>query len=284
MSYPVLKVGSRGKDVLFVKKLLFTKGLHKDTDDDRYYDATAQIVSTFQSRNLGPNKRILLEEPGVVPGVVDEMTWGALTGTFNQHQEAPKPSRILTDNQAAKSDRLKLLNQLAKWYKDEVREKPKGTNRDGGGVIDLMEKFHGMSGEPWCAMTVNYAYWTALGILPPWGKMARVALIWNLMRKAKRAFTFEEIGNGPIYPGDFGVYLSRPLRSDGTAQNVDGHIMTITAASKTRIYSLDGNSDDRMAARDRAKSSLVGIIRTLPEDDKLTFNLSGYDPTAASDR
>lgn len=284
MSYPVLTVGSRGPDVLLVKKLLLTKGLHKDTDDNRYYDATAQIVATFQSRNLGPNKKVLLEEPGVVPGVVCELTWNALTGVYNQRQEAPAPAKVLTDKQASKSPRLQLLNQLAKWYKDGVKEKPKGSNRDGGDVIDTMQKFHGMSGAAWCAMAINYAWFLAFGKTPPWGKVARVAHIWNKERAAGRAVTAKELNGGPIYPGDLGVYLSKPLKADGTARDVDGHIFTATASTKDRVYSLDGNSDDRMAARDRSRSYLVGIIRSFPIENGLVFNLDGYDSKAASDR
>lgn len=275
MKYPILTVGSRGPAVVHLKKLLAAKGLHKDSDDDRVYAATADIIKLYQTTHLGPTGKFLIEtEP---PGTVTENTWKALEGAFDQRQHAPTPA--LPSN-PGKSPRKQFIAQLLKWYKQGVREIPKGSNSDNGGPIDAMEKFHGMSGQPWCAMTINYAHHRVFGTLPPWGKCARVCVLWN--EAVQRGLT-----KGPydvLYPGDLGVYISKPLRANNTAPDANGHIFTITGTGKHTVLGLDGNSDDRIRASERSRDYLSGVIRLWAPESFTINDLGEYEKGAVSDR
>lgn len=274
--YPILKTGDRGSNVLHLKALLHAKGLLPESDDNQFYAGTAETVKVYQATHLGPDGKFLIETEK--PGVVGENTWKALEGAFDQKQGAPVPT-LKQVPVSSTSPRKLFLNQLIKWYKAGVKEVPKGANADNGGVISQMEKFHGMSGQPWCAMAINYAHYLVFGKTPPWGKMARVCDIWDLAKS--KGLTLP--ANSVICPGDIGVYISGGLKKNGYAVSSDGHIFTLTGGSSTRITSIDGNSDDRIRAADRARSYMVGIIRLWPAE-KLDFNLAGYETGNASDR
>jgi len=280
MPYPTLKIGSKGADVVHLKALLASRGHHPPSDDQNYYKATAEAVSVYQATNLGPKGRFLLEE-GETAGEVGELTWRSLSGEFSgMQQPVPQPvSPKPVPPKVQAGARYRFLDTLAKWWKDGVREKPKGSNSDNGGLIDAMHTWHGIVRQPWCAMAVNYAYFKTFGTPPPWGKVARVCTIWNWAHGKGMAFT----DTSKMRPGDLGVYISAPLRSSGKAPDVNGHIFAITGTPKSRVLGLDGNSDDRLRATDRGRSYLTGFIRFLPEEN-LTFNLSGYETGDASDR
>ncbi len=285
MPLPLLRTGSKGPDVLHLKALLASKGHHESSNDPVFYKETAQIVSVYQATHLGPKGRFLLEE-GEEPGVVGEKTWGSLTGAYTQYQAkevlatplAPPQKPIRP--QVLANPRYLFLAQLATWYKQGVAEKPKGSNSDGGGIVDKCQAWHGMSRTFWCAMALNYAYFSALGKIPPWGKLARVATLWNTARKLGLAVA----GSEGVQPGDLGVYLSAPLKKDGSAPDVNGHIFAVTAVGRGRVMGLDGNSDDRLRASDRSLSYLVGYIQAFKGVAPITFNLSGYETGAVSDR
>lgn len=283
MNYPILKTGSRGKDVLALKALLTAKGFHAASDDQTFYKETAEIVATYQATHLGPNGKFLLEE-GETAGVAGPLTWRALEGEFNQRQGAPAPGVPKGKTPApSKSPRRAFIALLSKWYRDGVREFPKGSNSDKGGIIDQMQKFHGMSGQPWCAMTINFAHHLVFGSLPPWGKVARVASIWNTAMAKGLAV----VGTQGFAPGDLGIYLSAGLRKNGTAPDSNGHIFTITAPDNGngRVRGLDGNSDDRMRASERGTSYLVGYIRLFPAEPGLTIDLfANFETGKVSDR
>lgn len=275
MYYPRLQIGSKGLAVLHLKKLLAAKGLHPSSNDSTYYSRTADIVRLYQATHIGPSGKFLIETEE--PGIVTDTTWMALEGRLNQNQKAPAPVKVDT---TSSSPRARFLEQLVAWYKAGVREIPKGSNADNGGVISKMERFHGMTGQPWCAMTINYAHHLVFGVLPPWGKNARVCSLWNVARA--KGLTLPP--TAALCPGDLGVYISKPLRADGTAPDVNGHIFTLTGRKGNTIYGIDGNSDDRVRASARSINYISGIIRLWPVERDLKFDLESYESGTASDR
>jgi hypothetical protein len=275
--YPILKVGSKGPAVLLLKAHLAAKGwpLYKGSDDPTMYSRTCADVGVFQATHLGPTGRFLTECEGVVPGVVDALTWQALEGKFDQKQGTPVPELV------KKSDdpRARFINQLAAWYAAKVREIPKGSNE--GPVISDMQKFHGLSGAPWCAMTVNYAHQQVFGTTPPWGKNARVCSIYN---KALALGLTVPVDRRKICPGDLAMLVHGGLTSSGKAPDANGHIWTVTAMDGSDVLGLDGNSDDRLRASRRDLSQVHGIIRLWPTSPSVKFNLADYESGPASDR
>lgn len=255
--YPILKVGSKGDMVLHLKSLLTSHGFtkYRGTTDDNYYKGTAEDVSTFQATHLGSDG-LFLSERTESRGIVDAQTWAALTGGISQKQGAPIPE--LQNPARTRSERIGYLSVLLKWYKDGVKEIPKGSNR--GPVIDDMQKFHGMRGEPWCAMAVNYAYHLALGKVPPWGKSARVCNLFNTAKKLGLTVPVPKSPTG-LSPGDLCVYISGGMKDDGTARSSNGHIWTVTGSDSSNVYGLDGNSDDRVRASSRSIGEVDGVIR-----------------------
>ena len=284
---PLITIGTASPDVLRLKSLLHAHGYHKDTDDATYYRETAQIVANYQATHLGPSGKFLLEEPGEFPGIPGPATWAALQGETGQrqHAAAPYPEHIPP---ATTSPRLLLLRKFSEWYHAGVAEKPKGSNSDQGGVIDAIQKFHGFyhpgatasnSLPPWCAQAINYAHHQTLGTLPPWGKNARVASLWNIAKAA--GLTTTDITKAQ--PGDLGVYISAGIYNNGTARDSNGHIFLISGTPPARILGLEGNSGDRLRASDRSPSYLTGIIKLFPPEN-LTFTLTGYTTSPAFDR
>ena len=280
--YPTLKTGSRGDLVVFLKTLLASWGYHAESDYPHYVKATAEAVHLFQMRHLGSGERFLIETPGVVPGVVGEETWRALDGTTGQRMGLDVDPRAGLRRQIPRKDSTRGIGdagdpaavrqaflEFCKGLHDAgTGERPKGSNW-GDGVTPML-KHCGLGANPWCAAGMVYALHKSVGVELPSKKCARVCLIWNACRAAGSAFTLTDVAEGRavICPGDLFVQLHKPLRANGTAPNVNGHIGAIAGIGSGvgggRCDTFEGNSDDRWRAGNRALSTIVGIIQWAP--------------------
>lgn len=264
MTYPTLKTGSKGTDVLHLKALLHARGYHKESDDDRFYKATGEQVHLYQMRNLGSSGAFLIETPGVVPGVVGEETWRALDGSTPQRMGLkPKPTGGVGKSRGADpgndpaQKRRALLSFCADLHATGTGEIPKGSNW-GDGVVAILKHCGFGYGVPWCAAAMVYALFESVRYTLPSGRSARVCAIWNDCRKAGIAFTLAE--RDPC-PGDLFVQLHAPLKRGGYAPDVNGHIGAIAECGGSRFDSFEGNSDDRFRAGNRSLSTIKGFIQ-----------------------
>lgn len=260
--YPILRVGSRGPEVVQLKNMLAAKGAHPSSDDPRYYVATADAVRWYQQTHLGSSGRFLVEtEPA---GVVTEEMWKALEGRTVQKLGLKLSVSVLPKT----SMRRKFLAQLAGRHSAGTAEVPKGSNW-GDGVVTAI-KWNGFKSPiPWCNAEMNYDL-AMIGVEPVWKKCCRVCETWNIARKHGMAFT---IGERNPCPGDLFVMLNT-LRKDGTAPDQNGHIGAVAGINSPYFLTYEGNSDDRFRAGKRGLSSPCGWIKLW--DDEV-FKVEGKD-------
>lgn len=123
------------------------------------------------------------------------------------------------------------------------------TNSNRGKLIDEMHKFHGIPyGNPYCAMTVNYAMFKAhnsIGVKSPLPKIARVSMIYrwgNNNPLTVKMFTPKSIMLGAVTlkPGDMIIWKSG---TKSIKENWNGHEgITQKGLPKNQVLTIEGNT------------------------------------------
>lgn len=254
----VLRLGARGSDVALLHQQLAEQGaltpdVFGDVARQDFGEATRDAVATFQAlHGLAAD------------GVVGPKTWAALAGTQDDGRPPDVDPLLLEQaGQAGTFGRLALL-AAATELRAGVREIPPGTNR--GPRVDVylvgvaedapyLLQFRqdkrapqGWGGAPWCG---RFARWCVdagaktLGQPSPlrgWGDLAS-ARKWADAARVRRSLDHS------AKPGRVGIILT----GRGT-----GHLVLVAKVLGDRIVTLEGNSNNRVASRDRVAAECNG--------------------------
>lgn len=274
---PLIKIGSKDKYYLdMIHKQLIVSGtspqsLSDDVSSGVFGQQTKNAVIYFQQTHLGPDKENLSAD-----GIVGNHTWWAL---YNSNG-APQKLNLQPQQTNVTGNRAKVLNVAITEHQKGVAEIPLGSNW-GDGVSKYLQ-YIGIGPNPWCCSFCSWVVFTALGSLPWKTKMAHVETFWNLAKKLGMAFNVDAYS--PV-PGDFFVIVHK----DGS-----GHIGIVSAVNSatkcTKFNTIEGNSSDRVALRERVpgNDSHIGYINFYGDDknrpsfsvglsDKVSFD--GLDKT-----
>lgn len=252
---PTIAIGARGLAVAQLHQQLLERGVlapeaAAEVAAQAFGPQTAGAVATFQAQS------------GLAAdGICGPKTWQALVaGDADDHGD---PVLLSQANGAGRFGRAALIAAHAELVAG-VREEPPGTNRGPrvdvylAGVAEdapylLQAKRDprgpgGWAGAPWCG---RFAKWCVdraalnLGEASPlrgWGDLAS-ALKWHHQAQTRRCLSDEPA------PGRIGILLT----SLGT-----GHLVLVAKSSGQVITTIEGNSGNRVATRQRAAIECTG--------------------------
>ncbi len=228
-----LRKGMTGDDVFYVQRRLKKQGYFDGTPAGNFGDLTYQAVVYFQQTHTGPDGKALWND-----GVVGENTWWALHNASGVPQREYRPAVIPT---GITGNRLKVLLKCVELHQEGIREIPDGSNT-GDGVTKFHQWF-GMPPSAWCAMSVSWVVYKAMGAMPWGSKQAHVATLWKIAKGKGLAHAHDPAHYRPV-PGDLFVMVHK----DGT-----GHIGILGRVSldgkSGEVF--EGNSGNRFAFRKR---------------------------------
>ncbi len=252
MKYRPLHVGSRGPGVFRLKQRLFACGYGLgDRMDDRFTAITKAAVEQYQAGHLD-----VAGKPLVVDGVVGRDTQWALDHPYRHWTDKGLLDAIAAFGLGALPEPIpSVLRKALSAVGDQ--EYPKGSN--GGPEVDV---YTGGLHEPWCAHFVSWAIREGTGearAFPPL-RTGRSALKIREWARAHGAWIPEGPKAEPR-PGDVFVILRPGSRGVDVGR---GHVGLVFAAGAETIRSVEGNVDDGVGVRERARSTMTGYARRWP--------------------
>lgn len=240
-----LIIGSAGPDVGYLHQALIEQGypVGRDAMDGVYGLDTRNAVTVFQGGHCDEANR-----PLGVDGIVGPSTWWALSHPSGTEQGSTRdlPSTFVTPYPRDAPVIKAAVGELVA----NVREAPDGSNR--GARIDVYTGLAGAPvgrpGPPWCALFVSWCWSQAEGG-SPFGRMSNAQNIGLWGRHAGVAF--DGPGSTPR-PADVFVIA----RDD-----MHGHCGIVWTATPTVIYTIEGNSGNRVRALKREIASVTTFVR-----------------------
>lgn len=227
--YPghLIKMNSRGPDVIALQTRLRDLGISPGGIDGDFGDATKTAVQVFQARTVDP-----AGNPLEVDGIVGQNTWAALFGVAVPPSPAARP--------AAGS----LLDEVLQVAAGEVgvREVPLGSNR--GPRVDqyLNAVGPGLLGQPWCMAFVYFCFEEAAaarGVANPAPRTAGVKRSWQLAPEVPgaRIVSADDAADDPslVVPGMV-FYIDT-----GGATGHAGFVADVVGAT---LVTVEGNTND----------------------------------------
>lgn len=240
----LLKINSKGPDVEHVQSIL--KLWSNDPNfkvDGEFGQKTEQKVKEFQAAHFD-----MFGEALKVDGQVGDKTMWALDHLADEDINQPEDAGVT-------SLALRALQVALDYFHHNVRENT-GSNRGKPNPgdsekysVDYLEKQFGLLGEPWCAMFAWTCYHVAGLELQPNG----FAAVYTFVSWArKNGYLHSSRGFIP-QPGD--LFCIGPCTNFSTSHHIG---MVEKYNMNGTISTIEGNSNNRVAARTRAVSGGKG--------------------------
>lgn len=254
----VLTAGGTGVDVVYLQQRLQEKGFRPGKVDGVFGSQTLRAVRQFQAAHALK-----------VDGVVGDRTWAALrAGPMDplpqalidmEKQTLLQAIRVSGDQRSVLGAAIETLG----W-----REIPDGSNDGpevgkiaGGYFSEADERAYGLP--PWCALAVSY--WLKEGLKAahyrdiPFGTRFGAVSQVEAWAKTRDVFVVSRIATvaaqGSIFTMDRASSGSDPSKAIAA-----GHTGLVVEDLGDRVRTIEGNTGNAIASRERRKSSLRGWV------------------------
>lgn len=253
----LIKLGATGAAVLELQRALKRHGFHVSVDGE-FGPQTDAAVGQFQLANDLTEDRI-----------VGPRTWGALLTTEAQ------PASIDAENEA-RMDLIRACRQVESPQRDVLfaaisdlgsQEEPFGSN-DGPEIVHLVtnegesyrEYWQIEEGPalPWCAMAVSH--WVKAGLnVGSWSQTPQKAWFggvsqWREWAKMNGCWSYDPS------PGAIFIMGRHGSGSDAAQSSRAGHCGLVVAATPISVTTIEGNTGNKVASRNRKNRDCAGFI------------------------
>lgn len=212
-----------------------------------YGPSTALAVRDFQARHVDANGHALSED-----GICGPMTMWALQHPNGGVNRSTAPGWRCEPSEARAAVRRVLEVAVGELG---VIEQPDGSNR--GERVDVYTKPD--FGIPWCAAFVSWCFLRGAEDGSPFGRFTGSWQFREWGRKVGRI-----LGDAAIpQPGDVAIIL-REDPAKPTKEPPGHTTMIVGNAPDGRLYTIEGNSANRVRGLVRARSQFTCIVRPIP--------------------
>ena len=253
----VLRIGSRGEDVVFLHERLFQSGLGVNRYSNVFDKKTKEAVIYFQQTHLASDG-----VPLIADGAVGNNTWWALRHSKGKAQQS---FIIPTIPNGLSVERAAYLQIPLQEHRKGVRERPMGSNR--GKEVDkyfpqwwLDKHDPSDKGMPWCCFSVSWCDNEARGF---YTLGRRHGSCLQAMRAARKQGKWHDRDSGYIpIPGDWFIMLH------GGGKGHIGFLYRVSANGKL-INTLEGNCGNRFKCGLRDVDLwIAGFVNPFGDEDR----------------